>query len=177
MTTAGNGVAVPPGALEEEVEITVQELDAPVVPPPPQGRAIFALPVLFGPDAQHFSSPVNIILTYTDRDLNGTDPSALEVWRYDASGGLWQLLGGIVDTLEHKLSLDVDHFSLYAIMGSAPLAVGGIAELPEVLSAPLAAPDSSRANHGVPAAAVAVVTAGVAALGAAAWYARRRCVR
>ena len=51
--------------------------------------------------------------------------------------------------------------------------LGGVAELPDVTETPLEAPDSSATNTGLLAAIAAGATAFVA-LGAAAWYARRR---
>lgn len=55
-------------------------------------------------------------------------------------------------------------------------AVGGIAELPEVEkeNSQIGGPDSSGADHGVAAGVAAAVAVGAMALGAAAWYARRR---
>lgn len=56
--------------------------------------------------------------------------------------------------------------------------VGGAAQnLPDITGAPLQAPDSSGANGGALIGLIAGVTAGVVALGGAAWYARRRLLR
>ena len=56
-------------------------------------------------------------------------------------------------------------------------AVGGVAELPEVASTPLEAPDSSGSNTGALAGAIAgAVLAGGVTLGGAAWYKRRRLI-
>jgi hypothetical protein len=59
-----------------------------------------------------------------------------------------------------------------------PTKVGGAAQdLPDIAGAPLEAPDSSGGNGGALVGLIAGVTAGVVALGGAAWYARRRQIR
>lgn len=63
------------------------------------------------------------------------------------------------------------------VTGTLVPPVGGIAELPDVAGAPLAAGESSGLSAGVLAGIVAGATAGVIALGGAAWYVRRRPAR
>lgn len=60
---------------------------------------------------------------------------------------------------------------------STPGPVGGIAELPDIASAPQKAPDSSGSDAGVVAGIATAVAGGVVALGGAGWYAKRRRVR
>ena len=68
-------------------------------------------------------------------------------------------------------------FKVGAAFGVTAVAVGGIAELPDVAgTAPLQAGDSSTASVRLLATA-GVITAGVIALGGTAWYARRRWAR
>jgi hypothetical protein len=55
-----------------------------------------------------------------------------------------------------------------------PMAVGGIAELPEMAGSPVGTPDSSSWGHLHPAVALA---SAVVVIGAGAWYARRRWQR
>ena len=58
-----------------------------------------------------------------------------------------------------------------------PLAVGGIAELPDVARTPLEAPESSGTSVGVVASIAAAIAAGGMASGGTACYARRRWLR
>ena len=55
--------------------------------------------------------------------------------------------------------------------------IGGIAELPEALAAPLAAGDSSGTSAGVIAGVAAAIAGGAIALGGVGWFARRRWLR
>jgi hypothetical protein len=64
----------------------------------------------------------------------------------------------------------------YVIYGGS-LAVGGIAELPEMDGAPLATSGSSGPSGGVLAGTAAALVMAALALGGAAWYARRRWLR
>jgi hypothetical protein len=70
-----------------------------------------------------------------------------------------------------------DNFRLLAGEHPPAAAVGGIAELPDVASSPLATTGPSGPNPGSVAALAAVAIAGVMTLVTGAWYARRRQLR
>jgi hypothetical protein len=126
-TALGDTLTVPPGALAENTTITGDI--APLPTPPPPGLRALSRAYTFGPAGLTFQLPTTLVLSYTDEDLGlwgqGADPSTLRVYVYDSTNGTWQLLGGTVDFSERTLTVQVDHFSTFAVMGSPPTDLDG----------------------------------------------------
>jgi hypothetical protein len=60
------------------------------------------------------------VFRYTAGDLGGlVDASTLAVWEYSEATG-WELVGGTVDVGANTVSVLLDHFSAYAILGTMP---------------------------------------------------------
>ena len=109
---------------------------------------------------------------------------------YDLTSDSWQSAPPL-PTSRHGLTAQVVSNKLY-VLGGGPTpglsvsdaveifqlgTIGGVAELPDVAATPLEAGGSSGASVSFLAALAAGSTAGVIALGGAAWYAKRRWVR
>jgi hypothetical protein len=64
-------------------------------------------------------SPVTIILPYKDSEITGMDPENLRI--YTLLGSRWQIVNTSVVNLQNKkVSAEVNHFSMYAIMEYVP---------------------------------------------------------
>jgi hypothetical protein len=79
----------------------------------------------FGPDGTVFNTPVTAVFNYTDADLADglVDPATLRVYVYDSIAQQWQLLGGTVDTVAKTITVQITHFSDFAIFGNMPPAI------------------------------------------------------
>ena len=88
---------------------------------------------------------------------------------YVLEDGVWDFVGGTVDTTAMTLTVELSHFSTYGgfVQISAPASVGGVAE-----EARPVLPGTAVGNHRADYLAAAVVA--VLALCCGGWYVRRR---
>jgi hypothetical protein len=168
-----------------------------VAPPPdlkPLTRAY-----TFGPAGLEFITPVTVTFQYTENDLAGgsIDPATLRVYIYRPESGLWDLVGGDVDTMAMTITVQLDHFSTYAILGEPPATptppptdtptatptatpkppqgVGGTVKLPPAALAAESAKALDGSGWSVGAyAALAGAAAAVVVLVSGGWYVQRR---
>jgi hypothetical protein len=119
-TASGDNLTVPAGALSADTVLT--SIIQPVPAPPPPGLASISRAYDFGPDGTTFATPITAVFQYTDDDLAGglIDPSTLRVYVYDSTNGEWDLLGGVVDTVARTITVEISHFSDFAIFGEVP---------------------------------------------------------
>jgi len=198
LTTALNDtLTVPAGALPHDEEVTIDIHTLPVAPPPdlkPLTRAY-----TFGPAGLEFITPVTVTFQYTENDLAGgsIDPATLRVYIYRPESGLWDLVGGDVDTMAMTITVQLDHFSTYAILGEPPATptppptdtptatptatpkppqgVGGTVKLPPAALAAESAKALDGSGWSVGAyAALAGAAAAVVVLVSGGWYVQRR---
>jgi hypothetical protein len=88
-------------------------------PPAPDGQIII-LAYTFGPAGAQFSPALRLSLNYDAGTLPpGVAEADLEIYEYD--GSQWLGLKGTVDREAHSLSVDLAHFSRYALMGKVSL--------------------------------------------------------
>ena len=69
----------------------------------------------FGPHGATFNVPVRVRLSYKRADLSGIDETALQVYFFNEDTGLWELIGGEVDTENKVVIVYLEHFSRYAL--------------------------------------------------------------
>jgi hypothetical protein len=73
----------------------------------------------FGPHGINFNNSVEVELSYKMADLSGIeDETLLQVYYLNEETGIWELIGGIVDTGKKKIKVYLDHFSRYAVAWS-----------------------------------------------------------
>ncbi|MGA1869871.1 MAG: C13 family peptidase [bacterium] len=113
----GASIEIPPGALTDDVTITIGE--ATNTPPLPAGTRAIGRIIDFGPTGIAFIIPVSIKIPYTNEDLEKAgvnDPSKLEVFTYDMPTLSWELVDiDHIDIQNNLLICRVDHFSLYTV--------------------------------------------------------------
>lgn len=75
-----------------------------------RGTGLDAVPV------RSFNRPVTIKISYAGLDLQGTDPRKLGIFRLDETAGVWEYVGGTVDTDGKYVIALLESFSKYAVM-------------------------------------------------------------
>jgi hypothetical protein len=69
----------------------------------------------FGPDGAHFNPPLVLTLKYDSPSLAGLLENSLYAAGWDGSN--WQRLGSAIDTTQKTITIQISHFSTYAVMG------------------------------------------------------------
>lgn len=117
-------LVIPPGALEEPVEITIEPVPLSDVPLPPSGfpeldDLVAGTAYDFGPDGLAFLVPARLMIEYDEAALGGRPESDLTLLRID--GGVERIAGSIVDETANEISASIDHFTIYvsAIQGGS----------------------------------------------------------
>jgi hypothetical protein len=91
----------------------LSELPAPL----PAGENIISTPYEFGPSGAQFSSPISMTFTYDPTKLaSGVPETSLVIAYYSVSEGQWVTLGGVVDTVNHTITVQVNHFTAFAVI-------------------------------------------------------------
>lgn len=97
-------VVVPAGALAAAVTIGVQPITSLV----PGGKG---LAYRLTPDGQKFTKPVELVMRYTDAEIEGTSASDLEV-AYQDGAGRWVIFAGVVvDSSARRVVTPTTHFT------------------------------------------------------------------
>jgi len=102
----GHVLVIPKRGLEENRIVLVRiSLPVPGV-----------LMVSLEPDGLEFAEghPASLALSYEDADLKGVPPHDLAIYRETSTGG-WERLGGTVEPGEKQVTVDLTHFSRYAL--------------------------------------------------------------
>jgi len=122
MTDFGDELTVPAGALSEDTTITVNIETLPAAPPP--SYLAITRAYRFEPEGITFSTPVTVTFSYSEGDVPfGCNPADLNVYVFNGATGEWDLVGGTVDSEAHTVTVQLTHFSIYALF--APLDADG----------------------------------------------------
>jgi hypothetical protein len=122
-------VMIPPAALPQDLEITVDQPAALDESARQAGQtearlSPVSLPVAFGPEGTVFGAPVTITVPY-DADVvrvQGLRENDLKVNYWNPRLTRWEVLPSTVDTAARTVSAQVLHFSVYQVLGAG----GGI---------------------------------------------------
>ncbi|MBI4331816.1 MAG: fibronectin type III domain-containing protein [Chloroflexi bacterium] len=129
--------------------ITAAPLTTPPVAPP--NRAIVFAYTL-GPSGAQFNPPISLTMSYNPATLPpGVKPTSLVVAFWDGSG--WVSLGGKVNTANNTITVDVSHFTEFAIIGDVE---AGVAAQPTAPPAPPTVPPPPPSPAAKPTTAPAV---------------------
>jgi len=109
---------IPPGAVAEDVTITIEGLSADQMADMDMGLTNLTAPFLcyrFGPDGYHFLQPVKITLDYdAARMPPGLTTDDLNLYFFDEPSGRWVALERLeVDPAAHTVTAWTDHFTDY----------------------------------------------------------------
>jgi len=119
VTGFGDTLTFPPNALPEDQDVVVDIGALPTLPP--SNLTPFTRAYMFSPSGLEFSGPVTFVLRYTDADLAANlDPQTLRVYIYDPEHQAWDFVGGTVDAVARTITVQLNHFSTYAVFGQHP---------------------------------------------------------
>lgn len=125
---AGAVLTIPPGAVTEPTEITVEPVPHEDVPLPAgesPGRddLISGTAYDFGPDGLEFLVPAELMIEYREEALAGRPERDLEIIRIDAA--VARIPESVVDETRNTIRALVDHFTVYAaaIQAARPVSV------------------------------------------------------
>ncbi len=119
---SGTSLIVPPGALQQNFAVRIstpfsigEEAEL------KEGdNAFFAMRLLDAKDIDNpkFTEPMTLTIRYTDEEAAGMDEGMLEIYYYDESDPshpAWIPMGGTVDPDHNEITVEIQHFSKYAI--------------------------------------------------------------
>ncbi len=69
----------------------------------------------FGPHGATFNNPVKVELSYLMADLSGVNEENLQVYYFHEDTGVWEYIGGQVNTKKKIVTVYLEHFSRYAL--------------------------------------------------------------
>jgi hypothetical protein len=122
---SGTNLIVPPGALQKNFKVTMStplsiEDEAHI----PFGEThFFAMRLLDaeGLEKPKFIEPMVLTIRYTDEEVAGLDEAMLDIYYYDDETDpehpRWIPLGGTVDPEHNEITVEIRHFSKYAVGG------------------------------------------------------------
>lgn len=123
----GAGVAVPPEALGQDLEITVStplvrtELEE-QTKKKKMGAVLAAVSegVEYGPEGTVFSTPVTLTLPYDPAAVRsqGMNEALLQVYYWNRDKVRWEGLPSVVDAQARVVTAQTSHFSLYQVLGT-----------------------------------------------------------
>ncbi|TSC94873.1 MAG: Wsc4p [Parcubacteria group bacterium Athens1014_10] len=77
-----------------------------------------------GSEVANFLKPVTLTFTYNNSQVSDFNESNLKVYYWDSASDKWVVVPSGVNTLENKISVAVDHFTYFAIMGEKTTTCG-----------------------------------------------------
>ena len=107
-------LTIPAGALSKNVDFTIKKVDLDKVTQPAATLKFAGDVYEFGPEGTQFAKPVKMTLKYDTSKLAGLDESLLKI--YKLSNGSWVAVGGVVDKNNRTVTVEVESFSMYAVM-------------------------------------------------------------
>ncbi len=124
-------VSFPAGAVGVGYNAIVEKV-ASGTPPAPGGLSLLGTSYEFtcldgsGNPIDTFSGPVTITIHYDEADLNGISEDSLQIYWYNPASSAWEAISPcIVDKVNNTLTIQISHFSQFAIMGMTALPYTG----------------------------------------------------
>ncbi|MEK7353986.1 MAG: hypothetical protein AABZ77_05730, partial [Chloroflexota bacterium] len=100
--------------------LTVTPVASP--PPPPTGSNVIGVAYDFGPVGATFNPPITMTISYDPANIPpGVAETSLVIAFYNATSGSWEMLTGVVNTATHTITVQLSHFSKYAVMARLPV--------------------------------------------------------
>jgi len=146
------------------------------LPTPPAGAYIIGCAYDYKPDGATFDPPITLTIKY-DPGLvpAGFDETELVIALYDTATSTWTTYPSTVDTVNHTVTAQISHFTLFAVYAPAP----AVTPTPTVGPTPTLAPTPTptpaaggkKTNIGV---IIGPIIAVIVIAGVAYWFWRRR---
>jgi hypothetical protein len=100
-------VTIPPGALQRDTSITIQQIDSP-------GSGSIGPVYEIGPTGTLFQRPVTLAFSFSGLSLGGADPTTLHVATY--AGGTWVPVTSQVDRASSLVTGQITHLSQWTLI-------------------------------------------------------------
>lgn len=149
------------------------------LPPAPAGAYIIGCAYDYKPDGATFNPPITLTIKY-DLGLlpSGFDESKLVIAFYNTATSTWTVYPSTVDTVNHTVSAQISHFTMFAVFAPAPAVtptptktVAPPTPTPTVAPTPTPAAAGGKTNIGV---IIGPIIAVIVILLVAFWFWRRR---
>ena len=144
-------------------------------PPAPAGAYIIGCAYDYKPDGATFNPPITMTIKY-DLHQEGVDESKLAIAFYNTATSKWEVVSGsVVDTVKHTITVQISHFTMFAVYAAAP----AVTPTPTVGPTPTVAPTPTptpAAGGGLSGGVIAlIVILVVIVIGLAAyWFLKKR---
>jgi len=129
VTTSGGEaeITIPENVVPDDTTVTITPSTDTTATPPPTGSFMvgsqiynFTATSAEGDPITTFDQPVTLTFTYTDAQIAEIGESSLQVYYWDSSSSSWISVGGTVDPVTNTVTVDVDHFTYFTLIGEAP---------------------------------------------------------
>lgn len=126
-------VTIPGSAVAGDVEVVIEPTESYTAPETGKGivggQAFNFSASVGGASIETFEKNVTLSFNYTDSQIKGIKESTLKVYYWNETLSKWVLAGGVVNSLTNTISVDIDHFTLFAIMGEKEFGSGDLVKL------------------------------------------------
>lgn len=127
-------IVIPDGALSEAIRLSILSTDEDSLPHRMlNGGKTKDKPIIaydFGPEGTKFNRPITLTIhyfdtnddgevEYADGENTGLNEKDLKIYWWD--GFEWRLVGGRLDSAMNTVTVETDHFSVYAIFAAPPM--------------------------------------------------------
>jgi hypothetical protein len=90
-------------------------------PSVPATQGIVSAAYEFSPDGTTFSPPATLTLTYDPAEIpEGVPQDNLGIAYWDTTTNEWVMISSAIDPVNHTITAEVSHFTIFAIIGSRP---------------------------------------------------------
>jgi len=140
-------------------------------PPAPAGAKIIGCVYDYKPTGATFSPPITLTLKYDPGMLPaGFDESKLVIAFYNTATSKWEVVpGSVVDTAKHTISVQISHFTMFAVYAAAP----AVTPTPTVAPTPTPTPAAGGGLSGGVIALIVILVVIVIGL-AGYWFLKKR---
>ncbi|GAW92426.1 S8 family serine peptidase, partial [Calderihabitans maritimus] len=106
---------IPPDAFASQTRIRVSKVDQNGTVAPPSGYRLVGAVYDFTAETE-FNSPVTVVFKYNPEELGDAVEEALKVYYLKPTTNKWEPVGGKVNTVTHTVTVELEHFSQYALL-------------------------------------------------------------
>ncbi|MBN1384572.1 MAG: VCBS repeat-containing protein, partial [Elusimicrobia bacterium] len=103
---------IPPGAITEDIKFDIKQTAKPSVD---YNFIAFSNYYDISPDGTDFSKPVTLVMYYNPSGLDEADQERLGIFFFDTDTLQWEYIGGIVDLVNHSVTVQINHLSTYVV--------------------------------------------------------------
>lgn len=127
------GVTIPGGAASGNLSVSIEPTETYTAPATGLGvlggQAFDFTATVDGAALTSFSKDVTLTFKYTDTQVKGLKESTLKVYYWSNTTSEWVLAGGVVNPFTNTVTVGVDHFTLFVVVGDKEFGSGDLVKL------------------------------------------------